>query len=254
MAACALAAQSREKEYLEVAGRYNKQDLGETSKALGLLVEEMEAHEFTDRLGNYYMDITSKSSKKSRGEFYTPDCVSELAGRILFESVTAKDGDPSKFDPKAIMEGKKPFALLEPCCGAGGMILKAAEQFSPVQLGGEKSYVDLMRVTAIDINPVACDMTYINVSLWGIPARVIQGNYVTKTITIGYKNIHWMRVGEDQRIMAERMIEIMRWLEQEPEKEIKPEPQKPSNSVSGVDVQRNPEPPKRENYDQPELF
>lgn len=247
--------QSREKEYLDVAGGYNRAELGEISKGLGLLVNEMEDEPFSDRLGIYYLEHSSKSSKQSRGEFYTPDAISAMIAKMLFEEPPATDSVDSKsVETNVVIAANKPVSILEPCCGAGGMILNVGKEFSPVERGGERSYVDLLRVTAIDISVVACDMSYINTTLWGIPARVINGNFITGKINIGWKNIHWMRVGEDQRLNAERMLHIIRELEQEPEKEIKPEPQKPSNFVDDVDVQRNPEPPKRENYDQPELF
>ena len=47
MAACALAMQTREDEYLEVIRPYSKDQLQEFSKALALLVKEMNDHPFS---------------------------------------------------------------------------------------------------------------------------------------------------------------------------------------------------------------
>jgi methylase of polypeptide subunit release factors len=62
-----------------------------------------------------------------------------------------------------------PITLCEPACGAGAMILSFAQACSPEAR-------QRLRVTAIDINRTACDMTFINTTLWGIPTRVIHGN------------------------------------------------------------------------------
>src|SRR5690242_17588681 len=56
LAACALAAQTREPEYLEEAKRWEKSDLDSFAQALGALISEMEAQPFEDLIGGYYME------------------------------------------------------------------------------------------------------------------------------------------------------------------------------------------------------
>jgi len=56
------------------------------SKALGLLIDEMETHPYADLLGEHYQDIASKATRDNRGEFYTPPCISELMARITFRA------------------------------------------------------------------------------------------------------------------------------------------------------------------------
>ncbi len=65
--------------------------------------------------------------------------------------------------------------------------------------------VDLLRVTCQDINPVAVDMCYINMVLWGIPAKVILGDTLRGTVLRSWTNVHWHRVGEDQRLLLLRI-------------------------------------------------
>ena len=72
VAACSLAMQTREEEYLEIAQKYEREELNEIAKALGSLIIEMEEFEFTDILGLYYCEINAKSGRDQRGEFYTP--------------------------------------------------------------------------------------------------------------------------------------------------------------------------------------
>ena len=51
LAACALAAQTREAEYLEEAKRWDKSELDLFAEALGALIIEMESRPFEDILG-----------------------------------------------------------------------------------------------------------------------------------------------------------------------------------------------------------
>ncbi len=197
IAACCFAAGTREDEYFEAIKSYSKDELTQLSKALALLISEMESKPFTDVLGTYYLDIASHSSKQSRGEFYTPPEISKLMAKI---SVNAE----------SVIEKGKPITVNEPACGAGGMMLTLAEQFAPHSTGKEKSYVDLLRVTCQDINPVGVDMCYINMTLWGIPATMICGDTLRGTINNSWKNIHWHRVGEDQRQAVENMLDFIK--------------------------------------------
>ena len=190
IAACCLAAGSREEEYFEAIEPYSKDELKELSKALALLINEMESKPFTDVLGTYYLDVASHSSKQARGEFYTPQEISRLMARMLS-------------DVKSVKDKGLPIAVNEPACGAGGMVLALAELYAP-------DSVDLLRVTCQDINPVGVDMCFINTSLWGIPAKMILGDTLRMTVNNSWKNIHWHRVGEDQRLAELEMLHLLR--------------------------------------------
>jgi N-6 DNA Methylase len=95
-----------------------------------------------------------------------------------------------------------PITVNEPACGSGGMVLAVAELFAP-------DAVDLLRVTCQDINPLAADMCFINTTLWGIPAQVILGDTIRMTETARWKNLHWRRVGEDQRLAFRELMEFI---------------------------------------------
>lgn len=172
MAACALAAQTREAEYLEEARRWKPDDLTDFSQAVGQLVIEMEDQPFTDLIGPQYLEQSSSSGRQARGEFYTPPEICRLMAEMTIGQI-----DTSATNPVSIME---------PSCGAGGMILAAGQVFA------RSNAVHQMRVTAIDINPVACDMAFINTTLWGIPCRVLHGNALTNEFWHGWNNLHWM--------------------------------------------------------------
>ena len=191
MSACALAVQTREEEYLEVAGKYQREELDDFGKALGALTTEMEEFPFTDLLGPYYCEVNSKSGRDQRGEFYTPPCISTMMAKMAV-------------NVEEVVERRLPFTINEPACGSGGMVLAIAEEFA------EAKAVDLMRVTAQDISRVGCDMAYVNFALWGIPAHIVWGDTLRNTVNSSWKNIHWARVGEDQRLLMKRAFDLAR--------------------------------------------
>lgn len=169
IAACSVALQTREGEYLEVAKRYTREELEAFGEAFRMLGDEMEDKPFEDCLGTFYTEIASKSTVDARGEFYTPPGVCEIMSQMTM-------------DVEKIIEEGKPVSVGEPACGSGGMILALAKQFSPIVREGEKSYVDLLRVTMQDISPTSTDMAYVNTTLWGIPAKIVLGDTLRGTV------------------------------------------------------------------------
>jgi type I restriction-modification system DNA methylase subunit len=173
LTACAFAAQTREAEYLEEAKQWEKPELEIFAEALAALVLEMEGHPFEDLLGAYYMESAlSKKGQQWNGEFHTPKPVCDLMARMTV-------GDPSS------LPAEGPITVCEPACGSGAMILSLAEACSP-------EVRRRLRVTAIDINCMACDMTFINTTLWGVPTRIIHGNSLSNEYWAAWSNIHWL--------------------------------------------------------------
>ena len=172
-AACALAAQTREPEYLEEAKRWEKTDLESFGQALGALVLEMETKPFEDVLGTHYMEFAlSSKGQQWNGEFHTPKSISDLMARLTLADMES-------------LPAEGPITVCEPACGAGAMILSLAEACSP-------DVRRRLRVTAIDISRTACDMTFINTTLWGIPTRVIHGNSLSLECWAAWSNIHYI--------------------------------------------------------------
>jgi type I restriction-modification system DNA methylase subunit len=171
-AACALAAQTREAEYLEEVKRWDKADLDLFTEALGALVNEMETKPFEDIIGGYYMEFAlSTKGQQWNGEFHTPKTICDLMAQIVMG------------DMELPTEG--PITICEPACGAGAMILSVGQACSAEARRR-------LRVTAIDINRTACDMAFINTTLWGIPTRVIHGNTLSDEYWAAWSNIHYL--------------------------------------------------------------
>lgn len=173
LAACALAAGTREAEYLEEAKRWERAELDLFAEALGALILEMEKHPFGDLIGEYYMEFAlSQKGQQWNGEFHTPKPICDLMAHMTL-------GDVSLLP----IEG--PITVCEPACGAGAMILSFAEA-SPPEVRCR------LRVMAIDISRTACDMTFMNTTLWGIPTRVIHGNTLSMECWAAWSNIHYL--------------------------------------------------------------
>jgi len=173
LAACSLAAKTRESEYLEEVKNWEKPDLELLSKALGALVIEMESKPFEDVLGNYYLEFAvSSKGQQWGGEFHTPKPIADLMAKMMGGGLESLPAD-------------RPITVCEPACGAGAMILSLAEACPP-------EVRQRLRVTAIDINRTACDMTFINTTLWGVPTRVIHGNTLSMEYWAAWSNIHYI--------------------------------------------------------------
>ena len=173
LAACAVAAQTREAEYLEEAKRWEKPDLDVFGKALGALVLEMESRPFEDLLGAYYLDFAlSQKIQQWHGEFHTPKAICDLMAQLTIGDL-------------ASLPAEGPITVCEPACGAGAMIMSFAQACPP-------EVRRRLRVTAVDINRTACDMVFINTTLWGIPTRIIHGNSLSLECWAAWSNIHYI--------------------------------------------------------------
>jgi hypothetical protein len=171
LSACALAAQTREAEYLEEAKRWERPDLDLFAEALGALVMEMEARPFEDILGGCYMEFAlSSKGQQWNGEFHTPKLICDLLAQMTL-------GDAGSLPAEGTI------TVCEPACGAGAMILSLAQACPP-------EVRRRLRVTAMDISRTACDMAFINTSLWGVPTRVIHGNSLSLECWAAWSNIH----------------------------------------------------------------
>lgn len=172
-AACALAVQTREAEYLEEAKRWEKPDMDLFAEAFAALVSEMETRPFEDVIGGYYMEFAlSQKGQQWNGEFHTPKTICDLMAGIIL-------GD------KESLPAEGPITVCEPACGAGAMILSLAQACPP-------DARRRLRVTAIDISRTACHMTFINTTLWGVPTRVIHGNSLSLQCWAAWSNIHFI--------------------------------------------------------------
>ena len=145
-----------EAEYLQIVGKYKKDDVQRLCQLFAKLVLLLDS-EPVDVLGALYMSL--ELGNTNTGQFFTPPEVSELMARMSY-------GDE-------LREIAPPFiTVCEPACGAGGMVLA----FTKVMLSHGHNPSEKMWVQCQDIDRLAALMCYLQLSLWNIPAVVIVGN------------------------------------------------------------------------------
>lgn len=154
------AADKIEAQYMELVGRHEKDDIRKMPELLAIMASALSepGHDF---LGDIAGEL--ELLHKGGGQFFTPWHLSSMMARITLSSA----------DGVERLIGEKGFATLcEPACGAGGMILAFAEVFAECGgVAGTQLFVD-----ATDISRMAFNMTYLQLSLSGIPALVRHGD------------------------------------------------------------------------------
>lgn len=162
LSTCALAqpfyrSDKLEKEYLETVNKYTKKQAEEFSQLLVFLIEALtEKHQ--DFLGQVYMSLNLGSSAK--GQFFTPYHVSQFMAEMNFAETENK------------LKEQEFITLSDPCCGSAGMIIAFAE----TMLNKGYNYQNQLFVEVIDIDEMCFMMAYVQLSLYGVPARVMLGD------------------------------------------------------------------------------
>lgn len=144
----------REDTYMNIMKHYTK-DSGALADLMGKLVLELE-RDPRDVLGEIFMRSELGSSKQ--GQFFTPYHLSALVARLGETDL--------KPDKSGIVH------LTEPSCGSGGMIIAAHTDL--VVKGGLPQ--SKLHVVAQDITWMCVYMCYVQLSLLGIHAIVVQGD------------------------------------------------------------------------------
>lgn len=158
----------REQRYLQVIAQYERAELDQLVQAFAHLVMSyelrVEAADFGDVLGSTFMMLDMGNA--GAGQFFTPYEVSRLMGNMMM-------GDGQRLVAKTDAHGF--IRVLEPACGAGGMLIAAAHALHDAGL----NYQQCMHATAIDIDQRCVHMTFIQLALLHVPAVVIHGNGLT---------------------------------------------------------------------------
>ncbi|MBV5313615.1 MAG: SAM-dependent DNA methyltransferase [Prolixibacteraceae bacterium] len=107
MSVCALSLGAMETRYLEIVGRYDKQEVNSMADAFAALVMEMDNHGegLRDILGDFFMEHISHGHN---GQFFTPEPICEMMARMT----------------NPIEPGSR---VLDCACGSGRTLLAAAE-------------------------------------------------------------------------------------------------------------------------------
>lgn len=156
-----------EKRYADVAKKYTAEQSQLFAKALGRFQDEItlavnDGAPFRDWAGELYMESGTYSA--NFGQFFTPYPVSQLLSRCSLEMVDVKSKIAA--DPNYIM------TIHEPTVGAGGLIVAAMEFLRSNGI----NYAWNVFVDCGDIDARCFFMTYLTLSLLGVPAVVRLGD------------------------------------------------------------------------------
>ena len=146
-----------EQKYKEIIKNYTKEQAEEFSQLLAFLIMALE-EKHQDFLGQIYMKLNL--GNVATGQFFTPYHISQFMAEISFTETEDK------------LKQQEIITLSDPCCGSGGMIIAFAETMKKKNY----NYQTQLFVEIIDIDEMCFMMAYIQLSLYGIPARVILGD------------------------------------------------------------------------------
>ena len=142
----------REEQYMQTIRPYGEHGL-EFGDMLGFLTMALE-NDISDILGQVYME--AELGNKSTGQFFSPFHISRMCAEL-----SLRDQD-----------GSQKITLNEPSCGAGGMIIATAAVLKDRNV----NYQLCLDVIAQDLDWKAVYMCYVQLSLLGIRAVVVQGD------------------------------------------------------------------------------
>lgn len=153
---------AREARYMAIVKRYQPEEVVQFPMMLATVVSALQA-EPRDVMGELFMGLDM--GNHWRGQFFTPYALSVMMAELSMDGVTSET-----------IAAKGGFITVsEPACGSGGMIIGVTEVLKAAGI----NYQRHMHATLQDVDSTAVHMAYIQASLMGIPAVVIQGNTLT---------------------------------------------------------------------------
>lgn len=147
----------REARYLKIVEAYDKEEIDAMVKLLATTVLALEDDPM-DFLGEMFMAL--EMSNAWHGQFFTPMSISKAMAAMTI------DGIGEKIKEQGFV------TLCEPACGAGSTIIGMCAAMKDAGM----NYQQDMHVTAIDLDPTAAHMCFIQLSLLHVPALVYVGN------------------------------------------------------------------------------
>ncbi|RIV83719.1 MULTISPECIES: N-6 DNA methylase [Sphingomonadales] len=155
--------QARETRYMEIIGRYDRDVIDTFPRIFAEVTFAMEA-ETCDVLGRVFGELGLANA--ARGQFFTPYSICRMMATMTADSCP---------EDRIAKEGF--LTLCEPACGAGAMVIATCETLRDAGI----NYQRHLHVTAIDIDPRAVHMAYIQFTLLHVPAIVIIGDSLAGT-------------------------------------------------------------------------
>lgn len=175
----------------KICARYEASDIANMQEMFCLMVCALEA-KFHDFLGAIFMEL--ELGDNFRGQYFTPYSVQCLMARLLMPGI------------QDTIRREGIVTVSDPACGAAGMLIAYAECLLESDMNPSMH----MFGSCIDIDPVAADMAFIQLSLLGIAAEVVTGNTLTMQFSrVRYTPVYFLN-GFEKRLADLRRFRAMR--------------------------------------------
>jgi len=179
----------------KICERYEAADIQKMKELFVLMVCALDA-KFHDFLGAIFMELELGSN--GMGQYFTPYSVQSMMARMMMPGV------------KDTIRREGFVTVSDPASGAAGMIVAYAECL--LEAGYDHS--NHMFGSCIDIDPIAADMAFVQLSLLGIPAEVITGNTLIMQLSRArYTPVYYWNGFEEKlefQARAKAMMKILR--------------------------------------------
>lgn len=161
----------REERYLQIIKRYKPTEQKELAAIFGKLFALLSSvvyddGKFNDYLGELFMKCNLGS--KHAGQFFTPYHISRLMALTTLDKDTVF----------STIASKNLITISDPCCGGGGLLVAALE----VLKNYDVNYARDCLIDCSDIDLRCVHMTYLQLSLAGVPAIVKHQDALTRKI------------------------------------------------------------------------
>jgi type I restriction-modification system DNA methylase subunit len=156
-------------EMERIQAKYQKYNAWEKVEAIECKMWEMLAAQtegiipYGDYLGELYMK--SETSNSKAGQFFTPFHVSQLLAQLQQAAALQAQHD------------EEIITLNDPTCGSGGLLIAVIEMLAKQGVNTAKDVL----IECSDIDERCVNMAYVQLSLLGVPARVIHQDVLTQT-------------------------------------------------------------------------
>ena len=172
----------REDIYMTMSKRYKKDELKIMADMLGALAIVLDER-FGDILGEIYM--RSGCGNKNTGQFFTPYHLSYLTAKLIYEDQLSHLGENDQVE------------VNEPSTGGGGMMIAIAQVMKEENI----DYQRKLHIVAQDLDWNGVYMTYIQLSLLGIRATVVQGDTLCEPYHKGYDERRILRTPAEMGVL-----------------------------------------------------
>ena len=158
----------REQEYIEIAHKYSKGEMQVFVEIFSEIVNQLEADQEQDFLGDLYMQLDLGSHW--HGQFFTPYNVCQAMAEMTFEEIS----DVSEV---------KPISAMDCACGGGALLIAAAHAYRKSIESTGLNAQWYLSVYAQDISKVTALMCYVQISLIGYAGKIKIGDSLLNPLT-----------------------------------------------------------------------